>query len=120
MDDTAREIVKRNIAKYLKNGCQGEQNRITRWELFKMIAKSTSIVVEDRLQREILSELRTEPRGKWIVTTLKGGVFWAVSKDELSRALIPDWNRVKHTAERLRAQAKLCELHIPDMQERLF
>jgi hypothetical protein len=88
----------------------GPSQKISREELFdlflfNMAGRNHS--VSDRYMRQMIAELREEPRGCWIVASQDaGGYFWASSLQELDQFTAHDLSRAKTLLKKISTQRK--------------
>ncbi len=88
---------------------RGMAQRIRRRQLAPAIRPLVDRPVSDRLIRETIEVLRTttDAGARICSTTRDGGGYWIAADDaELEACLAQDENRIRETAQRIRAQRK--------------
>lgn len=88
----------------------GEQNRITRPELMRLLRLKGYLLKDDRLIRAAIEELRCQPEGAYICSTPKGGYFIGTFAD-VKNYLKSENSRANSLKRRTRLQLKRVQQH---------
>jgi hypothetical protein len=97
MDDLCQDI--------LSLLCQGEDQRVARGDLLRILRQRGYCLKDDRLIREAIEELRCRPEGAYICSSPRGGYYIGTFED-VKRYLKSENSRANSLKRRTRLQLK--------------